>query len=482
VKKVHRRPKPISTARPQRGGPVKLTPREQRETHHPARRQALAMLSNARELSKGDLAKRIYGRDDNSARAMTTRVTGALMLAGLLEERPEGQKRFARLTPRGREVAAEYGSTQRSVSKQKPLEIVSLTDPGPGEEHADDRPRFHLRHAALIALANLRPRDNADEHYHELLKALIDESSDPGQDLDAYYRLALSWPIGDPRRLLGECLARFQDPAQRGLIAEEVMQAAQQLQPGPDALLWASSAIEVARHLLLEGRSVSDGITARGILQQASRLMTATAVHPALAIAAEYRLAKADKVLGATRRAATVWAKVRDMPVKKAGADDPIGRAISAADMLVQRSAAFNASLEPFEEVLVKEIGPRVTRVLPSAEAIFRRRAGAGYSREVDEWVRFNVSPLGDVLRGCATEDGFRKTLATFQEGAKALRSTLAGVVAPHLRQVATLLAVGADSGAESSPSAVTEQRYDSLLLNNLWSPEMVALDAISAN
>src|SRR5215467_1084971 len=146
----------------------------ERETHHPTRRKLLVCLAGPRaELTKSELAEQVFGRSDGSTRAMVTRMTAALVAAGAIEERLAGRERLVRLSADGRALVDSWG---RNVGSFPAVDVDAVL--GDARQHSKDRPRFHLRHAALLALASLRRRSiagSADEHYQQVLVRLVDE-------------------------------------------------------------------------------------------------------------------------------------------------------------------------------------------------------------------------------------------------------------------------------------------------------------------
>lgn len=450
----------------------------ERETHHPTRRKLLVSLAGPRgELTKSELAEQVFGRSDGSTRAMVTRMTAALAAAGAIEERLAGRERLVRLSPEGRALVERWGKTVGSFA------VVDLDAAlGPSRQHAKDRPRFHLRHAALLALSALRRRglaSSADEHYQEVLVRLVDEHSSPDKDLDVFYRLQRTWPSHDHRRiLLAENIVRFQDEATRRSSPPDFSLVSDLLAPDDaDTVLWASGAIDMAHHYLLEPRNHLDRVAARGLLHTATRLMQATCKIPELAVASAYRLAKAARV------AAGSWSWQPPPQLELVPGREPrdrLDQEIADADQLVLQSAAFNAVLDRFDRTLTKYIGPWIMRVMPSAESFFRATGGPGLVSALEQWAHSEAGELADGLTGRGRSDpAVRRELEAFlRDGEPYLGSRFSKVVRPHLNQARALLGlppIAAEEGADRS----SETPYSALLLNNYWTPEMVASDVI---
>lgn len=447
----------------------------ERETHHPTRRKLLVCLAGPRsELTKSELAEQVFGRSDGSTRAMVTRMTAALAAAGAIEERLAGRERLVRLTADGRALVDSWG---RNVGSFPAVDLDAAL--GDARQHSKDRPRFHLRHAALLALASLRRRgiaSSADEHYQEVLIRLVDEHSSPDRDLDTFYRLQRTWPGQDHRRiLLAENIVRFQHEGERRTSPPDFSLVSDLLAPDdPDTVLWASGAIDMAHHYLLEPRNHLDRVAARGLLHTATRLMQATCKLPELAVASAYRLAKAARV------AAGSWSW---QPPALASAREPRDRLeqeIADADQIVLQSAAFNSVLDRFDRTLTKHIGPWIMRVMPSAESFFRATGGPGLVSALEQWAKSEASELADGLTGRGRSDpAVRRELEAFlRDGERYLSTRFSKLVRPHLNQARALLGqppIAGDSEADV-PSATP---YSALLLNNYWTPEMVASDVI---
>ncbi len=453
----------------------------ERETHHPTRRKLLVCLAASAAMARGDdgalsksvLAEQVFGRSDGSTRAMMTRMTAALIAVGVIEERLAGRERLVRLTREGHALIRRWEATQGPAKIRDAKTLAVNQDP---ETHPHDRPRFHLRHAAWLALASLRRRGisgPADEHYEQVLLGLIDEHSQPQQDLEAFYRLQRSWPGEDHRRiLLAESIVRFQDPTVRRNSAQEFLLVGDLLAPDADAVLWASGAIDVAHHYLIEPRNYLDQVTARGLLHTAMKLMQRTSEDPSLAIASSYRLAKASKV------AAGAWSWRRpDLPNREPR--DEIEREIVKADQLAWRSAEFNGVLDELDRTLTKYVGPWIMSGLPKTEAFFGRTGGPGFTSEIAEWARSERKHLMELLPRRA-DASMRRHLESFLSKAEPyLKTSFKKVVKPHLDQARALLGDGPIPEQTDPHDTDPPPTYSTLMLNNLWTPEMVAVEAI---
>jgi DNA-binding transcriptional ArsR family regulator len=461
-------------------------PGEDDSIHHPTRRRLLEVLMTAKEEpTKSALAEAVYGRSDSSTRAMTTRLTAALMEAGLLDERLQGRERRVRLTPRGREEVSRWadGGQRRDswIDARKALGPAMLAYPA-------DRPRFHLRHAALLALSSLYarasgPLDDADAHYEQVLLALINEHSPPGEDAARFYRLARSWPISDRRVLLADCLVRFQEERTRASTLDDLAVVGDTLAPDADAILWATCAINVAHHHLIDPRVPMDRLTARGLLARATSLLEEAGKDRALAVAAAYRFACASKV----RSGVWVWTPPPPDVTGPASPLDPLAQEIANADQQVRVSSAINDLLDPFDAALARAIGPRIMRALPDAEPLLRRVPHHGASKELHDWKTRHRDYLPDLFRGWARSDApLRGQLQRFVDASMQMihgaggdrAASSARVLVPHINQCALLL--GEDSWFV--PEDVTIRDYRGMVLNNLWTPEMVAADVVISN
>jgi DNA-binding MarR family transcriptional regulator len=456
------------------------------ETHHPTRRKLLVCLTGPRgELSKSELAEQVFGRSDGSTRAMITRMTAALVAAGVIEERLAGRERRVRLSPEGRALVDRWSrSSGAPAAADLDAALDAALDASPPRQHTKDRPRFHLRHGALLALSSMRRRGvagSADEHYQEVLVRLVDERNEPDADLDEFYRLQRTWPSHDHRRiLLAECLVRFQSEEIRRSSPPDFSLISDLLDPDDaDTVLWASGAIDMAHHYLLEPRNHLDRVAARGLLHTATRLMQASCKIPELAVASAYRLAKAARV------AAGGWSWQGPVPAPSPATDPPdrLAQEIADADRIVLQSAAFNQVLDRFDRTLTKHIGPWIMRVMPSAEGFFRAGGGPGLVSALEQWARSQAGQLADGLTGRGRSDPtVRRELEAFlRDGEPYLTTRFSKLVRPHLNQARALLGVSPIAPGEVADVSPSETPYSALLLNNYWTPEMVASDVIVA-
>jgi hypothetical protein len=407
-----------------------------------------------------------------------------LAAAGVIEERLAGRERRVRLTPSGHALVAGWAAADPpsdppgAPADDPPGErhhTAMLAALATSRQHSRDRPRFHLRHAAMLALASLRHRgiaNAADEHYQEVLIGLINEDSSSEKDLDRFYRLQRSWPAHDHRRiLLAENIVRFQHEAERRSSPPDFSLVSDLLEPGDaDTVLWASGAIDMAHQYLLEPRNHLDRVAARGLLHTATRLMRAALQIPKLAIASAYRLGKVARV------AAGSWTWQPPSATPAAPPRDPLDQEIADADQIVLLSAEFNDVLEGFDQTLTKHVQPWIMRAMPSTESFFRITGGPGLTAACEQWARSEAGQLADSLVGRGRSDpAIRSELEAFlRDGEPYLNTQFSKLVRPHLNQARALL--GLPPLAESPDSAIP---YSALLLNNYWTPEMVASDVI---
>jgi hypothetical protein len=167
---------------------------------------------------------------------------------------------------------------------------------------------------------------------------------------------------------------------------------------------------------------------------------------------------------------------------------DPLAQEIAEADQQVRVSSAINELLEPFDAALTRAIGPRIMRALPAAEPLLRRVPHHGASKELHDWKLRHRDYLPDLFRGWARTDvALREQLQRFVEagtrmiqgaGGGRAASPAAKVLVPHINQCALLLGEDSQFLAED----VTARDYGGMVLNNLWTPEMVATDVVVPN
>jgi hypothetical protein len=469
--------------------------------NHPTRQKLLMVLSGTdTELSKTDLATRVYGESNSSTRAMTTRATAALLAAGLLEERLHGRERLVRLSARGQALVRKWANKPQT-SQWRDID-EALRPPHGG--HPGDRQRFHLRHAALLALGNLRARgvrSDADDHYQQVLLALIDEPSDPASDLKFFRdHLAPTWPRHDVSRLLlAECILRFQvaerDKRERRSTFSDLILIGDAfgddltrdpyLQPA-DVLIWATCATAVAHHHLLEPDSEFRRISARGVVQRVAGLLGVLEkkAQPAYAVALGYRRALAGKVAYGSWEWQTL-SHGEATPSRHPRADavsEAIASRVEAADLEVLASAEANQVIDRYELALTQGPGLAVVRALPDAEPFFHRIHRRDVTKELGDWAHHYKGELAEIQRRAVARDPHTADqLRVFDAQATRLAErhpNIAAGLAPHLRQCAFLLGTPSTrSYAQASPAPRTADDHAAMVLNNLWTPEMVVAD-----
>jgi hypothetical protein len=395
-----------------------------------------------------------------------------------------------KITALGRELMAGDQPGRELKHPAKTPHIPDLGEIlGPHVEHEEDRPRYHLRHAALLALASLqkeRARTRADDCYEMMLQALSHDRASTGEadvdgqaearaDQEVFDSLSPSWK-NDIRKRLMECLVRFQDVVNRRESGSDLVALAEKVKPGPEAILWASAAIDLAHHYSFAPASQLDRLTARRLLRQAKDLLLKSAVdHPELQVATTYRLGKASKVaeLGWTAPAAARSAAV-ETPAE--GEPDRLAAAIDSLDTKVSRSGEFNRVLESLDRSLSTYLGRWIMSAHPSTEWIFRSAGGVGIAKEIDEWGR-EMGKRGTlnelILPHVQSNEPLKQELQQFIVNAgKFSNDDFSLVVQPHIDQARALL---------GEPVNTSRLSYEDMLLNNLWSPEMVAAHAIAA-
>jgi len=472
---------------------------ENPEIHHPTRRKLLSVLSGSDvELNKSDLAARVYGESNSSTRAMTTRATAALLAAGLLEERLQGRERLVRLSPRGRAMVLDWADNSANQKAWRKVDDLKRIPDG----YPFDRQRFHLRHAALVALTALHDRrSDADEHYQQVLLALIDEGSNPESDLKFFRtHLAPTWPRDDVARLLlAECILRFQaaarDKRERRSIFSDLILVGDAfgddlardsyLQPA-DVLVWATCSTAVAHHHLLEPDSEFRRFSARGVVQRVASLLGVLdqQANPAYAVAVAYRRALAGKVAYGTWE----WAEPLEAKARRAGSvGELIHDLAEEADLEARASAEANQVIDRYELTLTQGPGLALVRALPDAEPYFRRVHHRDATKELDDWANHRRDVLAEIqLRAVERDPRTADQLRVFETEAAQLAErepAIAAVLAPHRRQCAFLLGKPVPAtGTIANPTPATPGHHAAMVLNNLWTPEMVAADVAAAS
>jgi hypothetical protein len=243
------------------------------------------------------------------------------------------------------------------------------------------------------------------------------------------------------------------------------------LAPDADAVLWATAAIIVAHHHLVDPRVPSDRVAARGLVERAIALMQKASTDSRLAMAAAYRIALAVAVRDGVWRC--------DVPLPRAAelSGDSVEEQICLSNDEVRLSAAVNAALDPIEQTWAETVGAWLSRTLPTSEAIFRRVHHRDASRELHDWKRTMGSQVTGLLRGFGnSNDKLRQTTLRFIQTATAMvrtKNSASRTLIPHINQAALLL----DRDDLRLPEDESGRDYQCLMLNNLWTPEMVAAD-----
>jgi hypothetical protein len=407
------------------------------------------------------------------------------VLSGLARERKSGRERVMEITDLGRnELESHREEKSRAASARLPPEPRLSSALESDRVHHRDRPRFHLRHAALLALWKLRRRHarlSADDwRYDQMLLALATESGDDATnfaaDQEVLGSLRSRWSTRDRRRLLVEALVKFQDVRLRRQTGAELVALGDKIEESADAVLWSSAAIELAHHYSFAAASQVDRLTARRLLSQAKQLLLKARTDPELQVAADYRLAKAAKV------ASVGWTGVSGAPKLVAPeleveADAELALLAGSLNELnakVSRADSFNRVLEKLDRALSRHVGRWVMQAFPSTEWIFRRAGGTGIAAEIRDWAveMRDRGTLNDLLVSQVNESPeFRSELTQFIANAEPYRRDFETVVEPHVLQAKALL---------GQPAKAAPVEYDAMLMNNLWNPEMVAAHAIA--
>jgi hypothetical protein len=432
--------------------------------------------------TKSRLAVQTFGTDGRSARSMMTRLSARLVEAGLAEVRNNGRERIMEITKLGGERLKQSGATQSETVPSVPKLPDALNS---HEQHSEDRPRYHLRHAALLALSKLlrKPkRTLSDDRYETMLLTLAAENPDPSADAKAdaevFDSLSSGWNGSDRRKRLMECLVRFEDVINRRDAGSDLVSLGEKVEPGPEAILWSSAAIDLAHHYSFAPASQLDRLTARRLLRQSRELLLKSVSDPELAVAAKYRLEKASKVaaLGWTF-SSPVNANEPAIAASEDGAPVELSKAIKVLDIKVSRSGAFNRVLESLDRTLSMHLGRWIMSAMPSTEWVFRASGGVGIEKAIRDWGQemgkgglLNDLVLSQVRANPSLQEQLRGFISQATEFGK---EDFGDVVKPHISQARALLGENVK---------VLRTQYDAMLLNNLWSPEMVAADAIAAS
>ena len=430
---------------------------------------------------KSELAALTFGADNASSRSRMSGLSAGLVRAGLAREKKDGRERIMEITDLGREELLRHPQEERS-SRSRTLshELTLANAVSSHRVYHNDRPRFHLRHGSLLALWKLRNKkfDAKDWAYDQMLLALATESGDDEEnlkfDLEVLRSVRSHWDKEDLRRPLIEALVRFQDPKQRRLTGPTLVEVGDQINSDAEAVLWTSAAIELAHHYSFASASQMDRLTARRLLTRSKELLLKARVDPVLEVAADYRLAKAAKV------ASVGWIGVagqRQTVDKLSAPDDPeldlLATTLNDLNLKVRRADAFNGVLEGLDRALTQHVSRWIMRAQPSTEWIFRRTGGTGIAKEINDWglEMHQRGTLNDLLISqTRSNTHLQEKLKEFISKGQPYLEDFESVVKPHLDQSNALL---------GNPVQASIVSYDSMLLNNLWNPEMVATHAI---
>lgn len=443
-----------------------------------------ALAAGAR--SKSRLAAETYGEDNASTRSLISRLSKKLIEQGWVQEQKSGRERLVEITTAGREQLRRAQALGRSSPVPAPptLEATldSLRTKDPKQLHPYDRPRFHLRHASLLAYLKLRQRgmrSDEDEFYSEMLLTLAHDAPDNTvlADRKAFDSYASVWKR-EPRKHLIEALVGFQDPEHRRHSAGEFMALVEgrtELE-GAEAVLWASGAIDVAHQYFFAPASPLDRLTARRLLSEARQRVEPLKSDPSLTVAAHYRLGKVSKV------AAVGWGWNPEAPAslcEAGGQGSPLEDTLQALDYEVVQAARFNGKLEAFERALMTYLGRWIMLAIPSSEWVFRRAGGIGLALEIAEWAKemHDRGTLTELLVSrVQSEPGLQHELREFVTVSREFENGYGMWIKPYVEQAKALLGESIET-----PPTPDKSYYKNMLLNNLWKPEMVAAHTVAA-
>jgi hypothetical protein len=484
---------------------------------NPQQMRALRVLANGRR-TKSRLAVETYGDDNTSTRSMMSRLSKTLIDMRWVEESKEGRERWMHITNLGREQLPELSVSGESGAVPAPPSlstvIDSVTRPDPQADHPEDRPRFHLRHAALLALAKLSRRRNGnvnDDYYEAMLRTLAHEPSADerrahvpagpsstasnetlpkdwfvAQDRKVFQSFAAIWDSSDWRKRLIGALVNFQDVETRREAGSELVDLADVItEPGPEAILWTTGAIDLAHYYSFAPASQIDRLTARRLLRKAKELLEATCRDPQLRIASLYRLGRVSSAAAVgwswnpPAEQASGWTDTSEVSPAlgdlRDGEAHQLRSALSSFDLKVVLAGRFNTMLEPFESLLTRHLGRWIMLAIPSSEWVFRRAGGSGIAEEIADWAldMRGRGTLHELLTTRVREDqAFQGSLNRFIDSTQGEGFEVFGKAAgAHLDQAKALL---------GEPIATCEVPYDRMLLNHFWTPEMVAAHLIA--
>jgi DNA-binding MarR family transcriptional regulator len=448
-------------------------------------RRALTALAKAdKPLSKGQLAREVFGDVTGSTQAMVTRVTQSLATLGLIEERQDGRFRHVAITDVGKRALPKLSDRTLRGGWESVLRL-EIEDPGGGLRPVryyppEARNINHLHGAAVLAINYLAPRSTsqaADERFAQAMLVLIDEKQNAHEeathDLLTIRSLAASWPQRDlGRARLVELLALIEDPIERSRNAPELARdllqlAGESLSSPPTALLWSAGAGSILGPL----RTATEKITElRPKLVEALResLRAAQPVSPGMA---KYWRARSLVGLGALTVASFDWPHFGNR-LDTTG-NDELARKAHKVTEDVLASGEVNIPLLKLERLEDEGLLPRVEQrhgpKLPASpleciEAIFEDRDGW-----CDIWRTERTRLLAESSAFRSATDELFALPKRLEEGASTEVSAFP-VAEEHIFRCGGLIS------KEPAPIADGDlkQKLQTQVQDNLWSKSMV--------
>ncbi|UJR83389.1 hypothetical protein [Sandaracinus amylolyticus] len=448
------------------------------------RRALTALVAADAPLSKGDLAKAVFGEVTGSTQSMISRITATLLEHGLIRETQLGRVRVVAPTAAGR---AEIQVTPRPDGTLLRARLRDLA--GTNEHPPRARNIKHLHGAAAIVASELSRRAewrDEDERFAQAMLALIDEGPDERRDARedraAIGQLLWGWPTRDAARgALVDALARLEDPLEREdrarELGSELVRLAGSVAAHPDlALLWSAAAGAILG--ALRTRTDATDARVRAALANGLRSSLRVAEHTSEEMSRYWR-ARSLTALGADDAAGADWDALARIVVPPRDADrSGVEERARRVVLAVRDSAVVNAPLTELDALERRLLATRLAAKMkwpdtsPSSHVI----------EEIVDRRDRTVSALADVERKLG--DGERAELDRARDQVRAVPAKLESdpaareIASLHARRASITAAGSAAIAAAKQVAPVADGDLKRFLADqvrdNLWSLPMV--------
>lgn len=352
-----------------------------------------ALANAATPLSKGELARQVFGETTGSTQAMISRVTRDLHLRGLIEETQQGRFREVVITEHGRRAALP--PLARGPFTRQQFLNLRIAAGGNATRNVESHPLRarnikHLHSAAAISAHHLAKRSTwteSDELFAQCLLTLMDEQPDgidAKRDLGEIRPLVARWPKVDIwKAALVEVLALIQDDEERtnnaSKLAAELLRLAGDCLTTPEtSLLWAAGTGSLLGPLRSSYQS-GGGLRSSLVESLRDTLLRGEGVNERMS---HYWRARCLIAFGSFRAARHDWPR-RPFDMIHNPGDDELSRTADRVGLDVAASGEVNVAIFDHDHFANATILPRVVSrmsALPEGrecvDAIFEDRDG----------------------------------------------------------------------------------------------------------